>query len=108
MPDSDLNVMAVDTAIDSDGFAPGIAQPTTLDEIKDIYMSERPKQERLAQLREIRQELVARNSADSEAGFDNLIAEIDRGIGHLSSKAEGSTTPDSLKNKDTAVNPENL
>jgi hypothetical protein len=108
MPDSDLNVMAVDTAIDSDGFAPGIAQPTTLDEITDIYMSERPKQERLEQLREIRQEMVARNSADSEAGFDDLIDEIDRGIGYLTGRSEGTATPASLQNKDTAVDPENL
>lgn len=108
MPDSDLNVMAVDTAIDSDGYAPGIAQPTTLDEITDIYMSENPKEERLAQLREIRQEMVARNSADSESGFDDLIAEIDRGIGYLTSQAEGTAGPGSLQNKDTAVDPDNL
>jgi len=108
MPDSDLNIMAVDTAINSDGYAPGIAQPTTLDEIKDIYMSENPKADRLAQLREIRQEMVARNSADSEAGFKDLIAEIDRGIGYLTGRSEGSATPASLQNKDTAVDPENL
>lgn len=108
MPDSDLNVMAVDTAIDSDGYAPGIAQPTTLDEIKDIYMSEQPTHERLSQLRDIRQEMVARNNADSEAGFDDLIAEIDRGIDYLNSRAEGTATPNSLENKDTAVDPGNL
>lgn len=108
MPDSDTNVMAVDTAINSDGYAPGIAQPTTLDEIKDIYMSETSKSDRLAQLREIRQEMVARNSADSEAGFDDLIAEIDRGIDYLNGKGEGTATASSLENKDTAVNPENL
>jgi len=108
MPDSDLNVMAVDTAIDSDGYAPGIAQPTTLDEITDIYMAESPREERLAQLREIRQEMVARNNADSEAGFNELIAEIDRGIDYLNGRAAGTATPASLENKDTAVDPENL
>lgn len=108
MPDSDLNVMAVDTAIDSDGYAPGIAQPTTLDEITDIYMAESPREERLAQLREIRQEMVARNNADSEAGFSELIAEIDRGIDYLNGRAEGTATPASLESKDTAVDPENL
>ena len=108
MPDSDLNVMAVDTAIDSDGYAPGIAQPITLDEITDIYMAEGPKEERLAQLRDIRQEMVARNNADSEAGFGELITEIDRGIDYLNSSAEGTAAPASLENKDTAVNPDNL
>lgn len=109
MPDSDLNVTAVDTAMNSDGYMPGLANPTTATEIKDIYMSsEFPTSARIAQLRELRQEMVARDKLDVEAGFQGLIDEIDRGLAFLESDGRGSSDPDVTHHLDTAVDPENL
>jgi len=63
MPDSDLNVLAVDTEISSDGYMPGLANPTTIDEIRDIYLSSQfPVRARVEQLQELRAEMVAPQS----------------------------------------------
>ena len=109
MPDSDLNVFAVDTAVNSDGYMPGLANPTTAAEIKDIYLSSQfPVNERIAQLQELRQEMVARDSADVEEGFGDLISEIDAGLAKLNSDGRGSVDPDVTNHLDTAVDPDNL
>ncbi len=108
MPTSDLNVLAVDTAINAEGHAPGIAQPVSLDEIKDIYMSNAPRETRLSRLQQIRQEIVARDSADREGGFDGLIQEIDRGIDYMKRQSDGNATPATLDMVDRAVNPDNF
>ena len=109
MPETDLNIAAVDTAINSDGYMPGLANPTTAAEIKDIYMSSQfPTQARIDQLQELRQEMVARDSADVEAGLQPLIEEIDRGLDMLKSEGRGSADPDVTTHIDKAVNPDNL
>ncbi|WP_427452342.1 hypothetical protein [Litorimonas sp. WD9-15] len=109
MPDSDLNIAAVDTAINSDGYMPGLANPTTVAEIKDIYMSSQfPVQQRVEQLQELRSEMISRDSADVEAGLAPLIDEIDRGLEKLKSGGRGNADPDVTNHLDTAVNPENL
>lgn len=109
MPDSDLNILAVDTQIDSDGYMPGLSSPTTLAEIRDILLSNQfPVQERIAQLTELRQEMVARNSADVEDGLSDLISEIDRALAKLNSDGRGNADPDVTNALDTAVNPDNL
>ena len=109
MPDSNLNVLAVDTAINSDGYLPGLANPTTVAEIRDIYLSSQfSTAERIQQLRDLRSEMVARQSADVEAGFHGLISEIDAGLAKLESDGRGSADPDVTQHLDTAVNPDNL
>lgn len=109
MPDSDLNIMATDTAINSDGYMPGLANPTTVAEVKDIYMSSQfPTQARIDQLNELRREMVSRHSADVETGFQALITEIDHGLEKLKSEGRGSADPDVTHHLDTAVDPENL
>jgi len=97
MPDSDLNILAVDTAINAEGHSPGIAQPVSLDEIKDIYMSDLSKSERVTKLNELRNEFVSRQSADVEAGFGPLIEEIERGLAYLNKDAEGFVSSNTLK-----------
>jgi hypothetical protein len=109
MPDSDLNVLAVDTEISSDGYMPGLANPTTIDEIRDIYLSSQfPVKERVEQLQELRAEIVARDNADVEEGFKELILEIDRGLAKLNSDGRGTIDPDVTDHLDTAVDPTNL
>lgn len=109
MPDSDLNILAVDTAVSSDGYMPGLANPTTIAEIRDIYLSSQfPVSERIEQLQELRAEMVARDSVDVEDGLNALILEIDRGLAKLNSNERGSVDPDVTQHLDTAVDPENL
>ena len=111
MPDlnPDVTTLAVDTQINSDGFAPGLGNPVTVDEVRDIYAD--PKlsvQARKDALSALRQEMVGRNSADVEEGFDAVINEIDRGLSILSQPAEGQVDGDVAALRDTAVNPDNL
>lgn len=109
MPDSDLNVLAVDTAVNSDGYMPGLSNPTTISEIQDIYLSSQfPTKARIEQLQELRAEMVARDSVDVEDGLNELILEIDRGLAKLTSDARGSADPDVTQHLDTAVDPANL
>lgn len=65
---------------------PGISQPYSQSEIEDLlYGEERPASERLARLREMRDEARARESGD--LGEDDpaaLLEEIDRAIDELS------------------------
>lgn len=109
MPDSNLNILAVDTQINSDGYMPGLSNPTTQAEIQDIYLSNQfPVHERIAQLTQLRQEMVVRNSADVEEGLLDLIAEIDQGLEKLNSGGRGNADPDVTNSLDTAVDPDNL
>lgn len=97
MPKTKANVLPVDTAINSDGYNPGISQAMTLDEVKDIYMSQASRADRLTAMKNIKREILARNKADVETGFDALLAEIDRGIGYLEGGTEGYAEPNTLR-----------
>jgi hypothetical protein len=70
----------------------GIAQPYTQSEIEDmLYSDERPVEERLARLREMRDEASVRESGDF--GDDDpaaLLDELDRAIEELSGDAAAS------------------
>ena len=96
MPDSELDILAVDTVVGDDGQMPGISQPVTLDEIRDVIYATDPVAVRLEKLRHMRADFQTRNAADMETGFDAYIAEIDRGISELTGEAEGFITPESL------------
>ncbi len=109
MPDSDLNILATDSAINADGHMPGLSNPTTSAEIQDIYLSSQfSVEQRIAQLQELRQEMVARDSVDVEDGLNDLILEIDRGLAKLNSGGRGSADPDVTNHLDIAVDPDNL
>ena len=104
MPDSVLNVQAVDTAINSDAYMPGLSNPTTAAEVKDIYMSSQfPTRERIAQLQELRREMVSRDSVDVEAGLGGLIAEIDRGRESLRDYAKSKLAVMSRENPELEI-----
>lgn len=69
---------------------PGIAQPFSQTEIEDLlYGDDRPVEDRLARLREIREELAARESGDF-GGEDpaSLLNEVDRAIEALQGDAD--------------------
>lgn len=109
MPDSDLNIHAVDTTINAEGYMPGPANPTTLAEIKDTYMSSQfPTAQRIQQLQELRRDMVARKTVDTDNDMDSLIQEIDRGLAFLQSDGRGDVGPDTINTLDTAVDPDNL
>lgn len=100
MTHSNHNILAVDAALGGDAAMPGLAQPVTIDEIRDIYLSQRPTIERKQKLLDMRAELAARHSADVEAGFDSLIKEVDRGLSILSGNPVGAANPDVLRKQE--------
>lgn len=64
---------------------PGISVPFTQDEIQDLlYGSDRPVEERLDRLKEMRGEMVTRESGDfGDQDPKDMISEIDRAIEEL-------------------------
>ena len=111
MPDLDpMNrVLPVDTALDGDAYMPGLANPVTAAEVKDIYMDARvPLAERQDQLAKLRQDTVARDAADTLPDTKSLLDEIDAGIAYLSESGDGTADPAMLSSVDSAVNPDNL
>ena len=69
-----------------DDDAPGIAQPVSEVEIEELlYEEDRPAEERLARLRELRDDLMARETADFSGDDDpqSLLLEVDRAIDRL-------------------------
>ncbi|MEM7729265.1 MAG: hypothetical protein AAF311_08320 [Pseudomonadota bacterium] len=111
MPDLDpqTTVLPVDTQIDGDAYMPGLANPVTADEITDIYANPNlSTAERREALTKLRQEMVARDAADTLDDTKALIAKIDEGLGYLSEDGDGFAAPDVLRQKDTAVDPANL
>ena len=70
----------------------GIAQPYSQSEIEDLlYGDDRPTEERLARLREMRDEATIRESGDwGEEDPAAMLGEIDRAIEELSGDAEAS------------------
>lgn len=97
MPNSDLDILAVDAQLGSDGDLPGLSQPITMDEINDvIYAASDSVAERVEKLQMIRQDLVARNTADFVDSYDDYISAIDAGLAELQGEADGFITPESL------------
>jgi hypothetical protein len=84
-------VLPQNTGLDDDAFPPGIAQPVSQAEIEELlYGNGRPAEEREARLREIRDDLRARDSADlGEHEMSALIREIDQAISRLELRGEG-------------------
>ena len=111
MPDLDpqITTLPVDTALSGEGYMPGLSNPVTEAEVKDIYMNRRnsvaARQEALARLR---QDMVARDAADTLPDTKALIAAIDEGLAYLSEDGDGFADPDVLRQRDTAVDPDNL
>ena len=111
MPDLDpeITTLPVDTQIDGDAYMPGLANPVTIDEITDIYTNPKTSvQERHDTLIQLRQEMVARDSADLRQDTKALIAKIDEGLGYLAEAGDGFAAPDVLRQTDSAVDPDNL
>lgn len=69
---------------------PGIAQPYSQSEIEDLlYGDDRPVEARVARLREIREELAARESGDfGDEDPADMLDEIDRAIDSLQGDAD--------------------
>lgn len=86
-------VVSQNTGLDDGAFQPGIAQPISQNEIEDlIYADDRPTGERLARLREIRDEIRARASIDFvDEDQAVLLAELSKAIAQLAaSHSQGS------------------
>lgn len=91
------SVLPVDTVISGDAALPGLAQPYTIDNIRDIYITKGPVRERVQALQRIRSELVSRATLQTDDGFQGLIAEVDRGLDILSGSPSGFADPDVLR-----------
>lgn len=79
-------VLPQNTGRDDDAaFQPGIAQPVSQAEIEDLlYADDRPVAERVERLREIRDELAMRESADLVGtDSDRVLGEIEEAIARL-------------------------
>lgn len=111
MPDLDpeITTLPVDTQIGGDAYMPGLANPVTADEITDIYTNPNNSvQDRRDALTTLRQEMVGRASADLRDDTKALIALIDEGIGYLDETGDGFASPETFRQADTAVDPDNL
>jgi len=103
MPKSDLDIIANETPIGDDGQMPGISQPISLDEIRDVIFATDPVNVRLEKLRQMKRDFQTRNMADTEGGFDAYVTEIDRGIAELTGGADGAVAPGTLDEFDDAA-----
>jgi hypothetical protein len=70
--------------------APGIAQPFSQNEIEDLlYGDDRPVEDRVARLREMREEMAARESGDfGDEDPAAMLDELDRAIEQLQGDAD--------------------
>jgi hypothetical protein len=106
---TDNTPLAVDVEIGGDAFMPGTSNPVTAAEIKDIYTDPtRAAAERKQTLTALRREMVSRKTTDEMDDPEAIIAEIDRGLDLLSKPQAGSADPAALRQRDVAVDPENL
>lgn len=91
-------VLPQNTGLDDAAFQPGISQPVSQAEIEELlYNDDRPAEARARRLREIRDELAARESADR--GDDDplaLIWEIDEAIARLEQRRGEGMDPSSV------------
>ena len=107
--DPQITTLPVDTQIGGDAAQPGTANSVTADDITAIYSDNRLSVlERQESLQKLRQEMVARSSADEMNDSAALVKKIDEGLAYLSQDSEGFASPDALDHSDTAVNPSNL
>ena len=96
-------VLAQDTGIDGDDDEglPGFAYPVSETEIEDLMYGEGPVAERLARLRDIRDDLRAREPADF--GLDDpkgLLSEIEGAIVQLETESAQEAPPANLGDLD--------
>lgn len=97
MPDSDLDILALDAQLGDQGDIPGYALPVTMDDIQDvIHAASDPVNVRVEKLQKLRQEFVSRASADLQTDYADYIAEIDRGLDELQGGADGFIVPEAL------------
>lgn len=111
MPELDpqLTTLPVDTQIGGDASQPGTANTVTADDITAIYTDSRlPVLQRQESLQKLRQEMVARSSADEMNDSSALVEKIDEGLAYLEKGNEGFASPEVLDHSDTAVDPENI
>lgn len=86
---------------------PGIAQPFTQDEIDDLlYGTDRPAAARLSRLRELREDMAARESGDF-GGPDpaSMLVEIDRAIEEISDMKGDAEAGDELAGLEAGWDP---
>ncbi len=84
---------------------PGIAQPYSQAEIEDLlYGTDRPASERLARLRELRDESAIRDSGDrGEQDPASMLDELDRAIDELSATIANADDGDAYADLSPAV-----
>lgn len=80
---NDSSVDPVDAQVGGDADIDGIAQTLTLDDIQSVLMSPEPIEQRMETLKNMRDELEARNHADFGGDIAALMDELDRAINQL-------------------------
>ena len=98
----DANIVEpVDAQIGGDADFPGISQTMTLDDIKAVTFSQQPLETRRQQLKQMQEEISARQSADGGGDMDVLAVELERAlalleepIGEIASRGALGMTPD--------------
>jgi hypothetical protein len=87
---------------------PGISQPYSQTEIEELlFGDDRPVEERLERLREIRSELAGRESADwGDEDPAALLGEVDRAIDALTTDEANADDTDDYANLAPALEPE--
>ena len=100
MTDLSMNTLSIDNDFADDDIVTGHSPSITINEIKDIMMSSRSKEERMTTLYNIRSELFSYELADLGGGYSPLIAEIDRALGLLDLSPVGTADPEVLQRVD--------
>ncbi len=88
----EVGVVPYDRTVGDDGDAPGISQEYTVDDLQSVAFSSQPRDERLRRLREMRNEIYSRQSADRGHDFDGLIEEADRLIEEMDGDDNGQAS----------------
>ncbi|RLQ86938.1 hypothetical protein [Notoacmeibacter ruber] len=88
----EVGIVPDDRSVGDDGDSPGISQEITVDDLEGIAFSSQPRDERLRRLREIRNEIYARQSADRGHDFDGLLTEVERLIAEIDGDEDGGAS----------------
>ena len=88
----EVGVVPYDRTVGDDGDTPGISMEYTVDDLQSVAFSTQPRDERLRRLREMRNEIYSRQSADRGHDFDGMLTEVDRLIADLDGNDEGQAT----------------